>query len=556
MKRRHHLVALAGLTSVAVLTTGCSGGDEHGAAIPPKDCRSLPDAPVSPGPGTPVGKVPTATDPRGTDPRATDPTHADPRGTAAPRPTDPTTTAPTGADPTGVDPTDTDPTDTDPTDTDPTGTDPTGTASMYEAQNTDDINGDGYPDLSADGWYRPVSGGGWQRNRAIAFGSASGIDPAKGLSLTRRYPALGPSASAEGPAGHGAGAQLRADVNADGFADILIPADPALPGDRSRIVWGGPKGTDGTAELPARTPPLELMADFDGDGSPDLLAEPTVRAVADDSAQNQCATLLRGPFTHDGRPRDVSRVDLSVGGLVQKREMRTGDFDGDGRDDLVVTGVKGAPDPYDEADGKPAADHTEFYRGTDEGLARVGELKGFPTRIGTSGDFDGDGRDDLVAGAYVHFGGRDGLADARREPSKLPGGLGVRPVGDVNGDGREDLVDVDRGGPRPDGAVTVYLGGPEGLEAQDSSPFSRASLWPPRTSGHDGFGRDIQLTDLDRDGCDDLVVGHLDYDKSGGENGYWILRGSPRGVTAEGARFVKAADIGGGGGRLRPVEAD
>ncbi|MFJ5222248.1 hypothetical protein [Streptomyces sp. NPDC088400] len=544
MKRRHHLVVLAGLTSVAVLATGCSGRDEHDAATPPSDCRSLPDAPESTGPGTPARKVPTATDPTATDPSATEPTD-----------TDLGTTAPTAAGPTG-----TDPAGTDPTGTDSTGTDPAGTASMYEAQNTDDINGDGYPDLSADGWYRPASGGGWQHNRAIAFGSANGVDPAKGLSLTRRYPDLGPPSSTDDPVGRDAGGQLRADLNADGFADILIPADPKLPADRARIVWGGPKGTDGTAELAASTPPLELTADFDGDGSPDLLAEPTVRAVADDSAQNQCATLLRGPFTHDGRPRDTSRVDLSVGGLVQKREIRTGDFDGDGKDDLVVTGVKGDPDPDGEADEKPAADHTEFYRGTDEGLTRVGELKGFPTRIGTSGDFDGDGRDDLVAGAYVYFGGREGLADARRKPSKLPDDLGVRPVGDVNGDGREDLVAADRGGPRPGGAVTVYLGGPEGPEAQGSGPFSRASLRPPHASGHDtvghdNFGRDTQLVDLDRDGFDDLVVGHLDYDKSGGENGYWILRGSPGGVTGEGARFVKAADIGGGGGQLRPVEA-
>jgi hypothetical protein len=114
--------------------------------------------------------------------------------------------------------------------------------------------------------------------------------------------------------------------------------------------------------------------------------------------------------------------------------VATGDFDGDGCDDLGV-GV-----PGERVNGHGGAGEVDMLRGTSSGLSTtcrrdftqsgaIGESPGGGDHLGdalAAGDFDGDGFDDLIVGApdenhggatdtgvfHVFFGTADGVAVA------------------------------------------------------------------------------------------------------------------------------------------------
>src|SRR4051794_23778102 len=53
-----------------------------------------------------------------------------------------------------------------------------------------DVNGDGFADLVVSGQVKHRSGGRWFHFDAVGYGSARGVDPAKGTSLARCVPGV------------------------------------------------------------------------------------------------------------------------------------------------------------------------------------------------------------------------------------------------------------------------------------------------------------------------------------------------------------------------------
>ncbi|AKJ07713.1 Fibronectin, type III domain protein [Archangium gephyra] len=240
-----------------------------------------------------------------------------------------------------------------------------------------------------------------------------------------------------------------ADLDEDGRMDVLAIGrnwfgSVALlsNGDgsfRSRII--------ATPSIPSTSAAHALtVGDLDGDGHTDL-----VLAWKEDSANRVQVHLLRG----DGQG-GFSAAEL-VGSLTDSSlttmplALAAVDMDHDGLKDLAV-GLYGL-DYYTLA--------VLRSRGA-EGFAPVEKLPaGRASLSATTGDFDGDGREDL---AMVHAYSKD-VRVWRSGPGALSlpeGPAGTIAQGDFNGDGKLDFIRFSE--PK---SVQVYLaGGPDGPRAQ------------------------------------------------------------------------------------------
>jgi hypothetical protein len=300
----------------------------------------------------------------------------------------------------------------------------------------------------------------------------------------------------------GSGVDGGRDVDGDGTPDLLVAA-PALDSDagvgRVHLVQALHLGVTPTiaASVAARTLtgladdgvgiPLRLLDDVDGDGLPDFVvgasegSQPAGRAyvvlssLGTDSYDASALEAGQGGWVLDG---------LDPGDALGRGLASAGDVNGDGLPDLAIgapgrdlAGVDGGA-VYVIFGGDLSVPPTLADLEADVGgLVIVGD-DGTITQAGWSvagiGDFDGDGRDDLVVGApsifdpdntgcmasraYVVYGSDEhgpillsnvamGIGGLPIEPELAYdcAGWSVSAAGDVDGDG---LADVLVGAPR------------------------------------------------------------------------------------------------------------
>jgi hypothetical protein len=293
------------------------------------------------------------------------------------------------------------------------------------------------------------------------------------------------------------------DVNGDGYSDVVMSAwDEWAMVFHSRA--GGLRGTDEASDVTVNAVGSQsgfgvalALADFNGDGFDDLVISDTgpgaFNSTIDIWPGSANGIAVTSPFP---RPEHLDRREQFWG-----HELSTGDVNGDGFADLLVSG--GGPIVSDLSTGAP---NPALYLGSAFGLhTQPAWLAGSlfsgtnyePWKAVIAPDVDGDGFDDLLFAGVGRIwwlrGDARGVED--HEPRLMGSWLGncvsqpgcprrrvdVAGTSDVNGDGFGDVAvtyDGDTSGTSPVGRVAVVAGGPEGpmahpmwiLDAQTTDP--------------------------------------------------------------------------------------
>ena len=414
----------------------------------------------------------------------------------------------------------------------------------FSVSSAGDVDGDGYDDVII-GAYQDDAGAYRAGSAYLFHGHSGGIDTSR---ETKLIASDGADSDAYGFAVAGAG-----DVNGDGYDDVIIGAyaadDRGSSSGSAYVYLGSSVGIDASTELELVASDgtadsyfsysLSRAGDVDGDGYDDVI----LGSNGHDSAGSNAGAaylFLGGSGGIDAASEALIQAsDADVSDGFGRAVSGAADLNGDGYGDLVV----GAP--FEDSGGSNAG-AIYVYLGFSGGFDASSEIKltasdgNLSDQLGyavaMTGDTDGDGFDDLIAGApfdddrgsasgaaYVYYGAATGI-DLAREEKLVPSdgaatdyfGFSVAGAGDIDGDGLHDLLigaylddDVAAGS----GSAYVYMGDSGGIG-------SELKLGASDAASNDYLGRSAAgAGDVNADGIDDIIVGASGEDDLGSNAG-------------------------------------
>ncbi len=302
------------------------------------------------------------------------------------------------------------------------------------------------------------------------------------------------------------------DFNGDGHRDIAVTS--SSDGTLS-VLFGAGDGTFTTAAPFAigYLPRSIAAADLSGDGRDDL-------AVINSTVTGDRADLLtsRGDGTFDSRA-------LSLGTSTSSTVL-SGDFNGDHRRDLVFL------TPVEGIDGFHSSTNIVLLSNHGDGTYSQYSTSVFDASYeGAVGDFNGDGRDDLVW--YSHhfdlistfFGQADGTFAGGFPTFGFNNLIRDIATGDFNGDGLSDLVAAPAFDNPPDRVILLNNGGGFARFGSVRVPLAASNLG--------AVGK------LNADSADDLVLPYGVVYLSRGDGTFPAAQP----VLSNGFRGIAAADL-------------
>ena len=475
----------------------------------------------------------------------------------------------------------------------------------YDVSYAGDVNGDGIDDIIIGA----PNGNGGTGAAYVIYGvegdrgtiDLADLDPADGFAI------LGDRANDKA----GISVANAGDVNGDGIDDLIVGArngdDGGQNAGEAYIVYGQDgAGTDvdltnlteaqgfiiiGASNAGQLGYNVSTAGDVNGDGIDDLV----VGALGGNSGGDKAGetyVIYGQEGTRDDI--DLANLDESDGFMIQGEVgdragsvSAGGDINGDGFDDIIVGAHRGGDGGVDAGEVYVIYGQAE-PRGTldletltsDEGFIIQGDTEGdyLGLNVAAGGDVNGDGIDDIIAGAFRGDDGGNnageayviyGQAGSDRDTVDVTGidpadgfiivgdaegdlaGLAVASAGDINGDGIDDILVGarygDDGGINAGEAYVIYgkTGSSRGtVDLTDLDPSDGFII--QGDAAEDNAGRSVSAAgDVNGDGIDDLIVGAPKGDDGGADAGEaYVIYGFRNPPTATG--LPDAADATGG----------